>query len=328
MTKLSDKLKHALDETLILATGVQILIGFDYRAPLEKSFSQAPQISQYLKLVSLTLNLITLALVLTPVAYHRLIESGQDSERLCTFVRRVIILALPIFAAGLSLDAFFSGQRVLGTLGGVIFGVITVLAALFFWFGIEVLGKRLEERRNMEGHKAEEQGPPEKAKPPQEETKLADKVDHVLTEARVVLPGAQALLGFQFASVLVEGFEKLDTLSKYLHLAGLAFLALATMLLMAPAAYHRIVEQGEDTEHFHHLAGRLVLAAMVPLALGICLDFYVVAYKVTDSIPVALGGAGLVLLFFYGLWFGFTFYRRSQRRTAQPSQDKRLSQNT
>ncbi len=30
----------------------------------------------------------------------------------------------------------------------------------------------------------------------EEGTKLRDKIEHVLTETRVVLPGAQALLGF------------------------------------------------------------------------------------------------------------------------------------
>ena len=37
--------------------------------------------------------------------------------------------------------------------------------------------------------------------------KLKDKVDDALTEARVVLPGAQALLGFQFAAMLAPGFR-------------------------------------------------------------------------------------------------------------------------
>jgi hypothetical protein len=37
---------------------------------------------------------------------------------------------------------------------------------------------------------------------------------------------------------------------------------------MAPAAYHRIVEQGEDTERFHTLASRMVLLALALLAPG------------------------------------------------------------
>jgi hypothetical protein len=56
---------------------------------------------------------------------------------------------------------------------------------------------------------------------------------------------------------------------------------------------------------------------MVPLALGLCLDFYVVAFKVTESQSAAATVAAIMLLFFYGLWFGFTLYsRRQHTRTA------------
>jgi len=36
---------------------------------------------------------------------------------------------------------------------------------------------------------------------------LAKKIDQMLTEARVILPGAQALLGFQLAVILTQAFE-------------------------------------------------------------------------------------------------------------------------
>lgn len=85
------------------------------------------------------------------------------------------------------------------------------------------------------------------------------------------------LLGFQFAALLIEGFEKLPQASKYVHFASLSFIALAIILMMTPAAFHRLVEQGENTEHFHRFASRTLLASMVPLALGITGDYYVVA---------------------------------------------------
>src|SRR4029078_12967774 len=106
--------------------------------------------------------------------------------------------------------------------------------------------------------------------------KLKDEVDQVLTETRVVLPGAQALLGFQFAGILMESFDKLPASSKYVHLASLALIALSTILLVTPAAYHRIVERGKETERFRRFASRMLLAAMVPLALGISSEFFVV----------------------------------------------------
>ena len=147
-------------------------------------------------------------------------------------------------------------------------------------------------------------------------TELKDKIDQVLTEARVVLPGAQALLGFQFATMLMDGFDKLPLSSKQAHVISLALMALSVILLMAPAAYHRIVEQGEETEHFHRVASYFLLAAMVPLPIGIAGDFFVVLRKVSESTPLAAVSAVLMLLFFYGLWFGYTIYRRSRYQRA------------
>jgi Family of unknown function (DUF6328) len=81
---------------------------------------------------------------------------------------------------------------------------------------------------------------------------------------------------------------------------------------MTPAAYHRIVERGEETEHFHRFASRVLLAAMIPLALGITADFYIVMRKVTESAALSAIVAALLLIAFYGLWFGYTLYRRAQ----------------
>jgi len=144
------------------------------------------------------------------------------------------------------------------------------------------------------------------------QTALRDKVEHVLTEARVVLPGAQALLGFQFITMLMEGFDKLPESSKYVHAISLIVMAVTVVLLMAPAAYHRMVEHGENTEHFHRVASLLVVLAMIPLPIAIAGDFYVVMQKVTGSAPFAIIASATILLFFYLLWFGFTTYRRAQ----------------
>ena len=52
-------------------------------------------------------------------------------------------------------------------------------------------------------------------------------------------------------------------------------MTITVTILMTPAAYHRVVSQGEDTEEFYLLASRLVRASMFPLAPGLCADFYV-----------------------------------------------------
>jgi hypothetical protein len=87
---------------------------------------------------------------------------------------------------------------------------------------------------------------------------------------------------------------------------------------MTPAAYHRIVERGEETEHFHGFAGRMVVASLVPLALGVGGALYVVVQKVTGSLLVSVVAAVVALAVFYEFWFGITIYRRIQRRHERP----------
>src|SRR5260370_27154527 len=102
----------------------------------------------------------------------------------------------------------------------------------------------------------------------------------------MVLPGVQALLAFGFAATLMDAFPGLPGASQALDLAGVACVALATILLMTPAARHRLVEGGEDTEAFHRFASRLLLAAMVPLALGIAAEFPLLLRPIPDSVAL------------------------------------------
>ena len=53
-------------------------------------------------------------------------------------------------------------------------------------------------------------------------------------------------------------------------------MALAVMLLMTPAALHRIVWAGEDSENLLTTGGALTILALLPLALGMAGDAYVV----------------------------------------------------
>ena len=80
--------------------------------------------------------------------------------------------------------------------------------------------------------------------------------------------------------------------------------------MLRTAAYHRIVERGEDTERFHNIATRLLVASMVTLPIGISGDLFVVVRKVTRSMSLSIASSLAALAVFYGLWFGFNLYRR------------------
>ena|ERR1044071_8698024 len=320
MAKIKDKVENALNEARMLVLGAQVLVGFQFRSVFEPGFDRLPLPSQLLKLVGLGLLLIAVGLIISPAAYHRLVERGEDTHEIHRYTSKLMDWALLPFCLGLGLDFYVAAQKVFGWKTGVAAGLFGALLAASFWYFLEFYMRR-ERKGEIEAAKMEERemggdegGPKEKKQ--EERRKLTDKIKHVLTECRVVLPGSQALLGFQFISVLTESFDKLPSLSKYIHLAALGLNALAIVLLITPAAYHRLVEEGEETEHFHRFASKILIAALVPLALALAADVYVVVQKVSDSQLLSVVSALVALAIFWELWFGLTLYRRTQRQYA------------
>jgi hypothetical protein len=316
MGALKDKVKSALQENRILVLGTQVVLGLQFRAAFEKGFSQLPQATQHLKLVSLGLMLLAFALLITPSSFHRIVEKGEDTHRLHHLVSRLLKPVLVIFAVAIGLDLFAAAEKVAGRAAGIGLGVGGTLVGLGLFYGFtEVQRHRrapeIERRKAMSHQKEQAEG---------QQVSVKDKIGHVLLESRMVLPGAQALLGFQIAIILQESFDALPSSSKIVHLMSLAFVALSIFLLITPAAYHRVVEEGEETEHFHKVASRLLVAATVPLALGLTGDCFVVVRKVLDSTPAALVAAGLNLLLCLGLWFGFTLVQRGRRGRSERSE--------
>ncbi|MDT7541774.1 MAG: hypothetical protein QOE33_1678 [Acidobacteriota bacterium] len=308
MAKLKDKVQTMLDEARMLVLGSQVIVGFQFRAIFEQGFERLPEHARYLKLGALALMLVAIALLIAPSAFHRIVERGEDTHRLQRFATRVMELALLPFATGLGVDVFVATEKVFGHKPGASAGLAALGFALFFWWGLEWIQRA---KREPEIRREEEMSRAEDEKEDQG-TSTKDKIKHVLTEARTVLPGSQALLGFQFICTMTESFDKLPSALKYVHLASLALVAVSVVLLMTPAAYHRIVERGEETEHFHRFSSRILIASMIPLALGVTGSFYVVVEKVAHSSLLSAASSGALLLLFFGLWFGYTLYVRSQ----------------
>ena len=144
---------------------------------------------------------------------------------------------------------------------------------------------------------------------------VKDAVQQTLDEARMVLPGIQALFGFQMIAVFNEGFERrLTTPDQVVHLVALGLVALAIGMVMTPAAYHRQSQPRSVDEAFLMMASRCVTAALAPLALGLSLDIYVVARLVLGRPDLAVLVGSMVLVVLVALWF---VYPRWKNRPAE-----------
>ena len=95
----------------------------------------------------------------------------------------------------------------------------------------------------------------------QEPTPLETQVDQLLTEARIIIPGVQALLGFQLTVTLTQAFAQLPAGPKIAHIAALCCMGLAVILLMAPASVHRIAFSGQDHPDFLAIGSVFVIGA-------------------------------------------------------------------
>jgi len=144
---------------------------------------------------------------------------------------------------------------------------------------------------------------------------LEHEASHVLNEARMVLPGIQALFGFQLVAVFSQRFESaLASWQQLVHLAALLLVAIAVAVIMTPAAYHRQAERGRISDHFLRLASNLIALAMLPLAAGISMDVFVVAGVVTEDQVLSAALGTLLFCVFVGAWFAFPYWSRSSRR--------------
>src|ERR1700682_2206801 len=147
--------------------------------------------------------------------------------------------------------------------------------------------------------------------PPQrsETLSLNDSAKYLLDEARLVLPGIQSMFGFQLIVVFTEAFNKLEPSQRLIHLVALSLMAIAIAIIMTPAAIHRARGSREIREDFINVSSLLILASMFPLAVGLCLDFYLVVSVTIDS----QWGAGLSAALFAVFGFFWVVLPKSRR---------------
>ena len=186
---LSDKVKMALDETRTLILGAQILLGFQCHAAFQERFDSLPAMSRQMSALALMLMLLTIGLLVAPSTFHRISQDGQSTGRTHGLIGCFATLALLPLAAALGLDLTLTlerawGQRAAAAAAGILFAA----AAAAGWYGVGLYMRRTEGAAER-GKTAAEHGQ-------RVDAPLHVRVEQMLTEARVILPGAQALLGF------------------------------------------------------------------------------------------------------------------------------------
>ena len=139
--------------------------------------------------------------------------------------------------------------------------------------------------------------------PEVQQLSLEQAGNQLLDECRMVLPGVQALLGFQLVAVFNSGFrEALSRSEQLLHLGAVLAGVVSIAIIMTPAAIHRTREPTSVSRRFIELSSRLLMLGMVPLAIGITADVYLVAPILSQSPAVAVVASVMCVALFVSLW--------------------------
>ncbi len=135
---------------------------------------------------------------------------------------------------------------------------------------------------------------------------LSKAAQYLLEECRMVLPGMQALFGFQLISVFSEAFaKKLIHTEQLFHLTALCLVAIGVALVMTPAAIHRYTGARMVTAKFIDHSTRLLLLSMFPLAIGVCIDVYLISRIITNSRQTSLAITAMLMMVLMFLWVVF-----------------------
>jgi hypothetical protein len=141
--------------------------------------------------------------------------------------------------------------------------------------------------------------------PSEKHEDISEAVSHLLEECRMVLPGIQALFGFQLVAVFNQRFAQIPAFDQFLHLTSTTLVAIAAAIIMAPAAYHRMRHESAVSKHFVQISARFILASMLLLACGIPADLFVISAMIfTRRLFAAILAIGLFAVLI-SLWFIF-----------------------
>src|SRR5262249_43736558 len=154
---------------------------------------------------------------------------------------------------------------------------------------------------------------------------LAAKVDlssldriyaEILQEVRVAQTAVQVTLAFELTLAFTSKFDTLSDGQKGLYVATLLLGAVAASLLMAPAAFNRLVFRHKLRVHLVHAANRFALAGLTCLLATMgCVILLILQIAIPASfVWLATGITGAIVCWFVLIWFAVPAWWRFRHR--------------
>ncbi len=148
--------------------------------------------------------------------------------------------------------------------------------------------------------------------------RLDRNLEEITGELRVVVTGVQVLFAFLLIVPFNSGFVGVGPFERAVYFATLACAALATLCVMMPSAYHRVLFRQDDKRQVVRVANRFALVGLALLAAAMCGSVLLVTTKLFGAGAGALT-AGLLGALFALLWFLVPLRRRIARGAGSPA---------
>jgi hypothetical protein len=144
-----------------------------------------------------------------------------------------------------------------------------------------------------------------------EEARADRNLSDLLQELRVALPGVQVLFAFLLTVPFSQRFDTLSDFDQKLYFGVLISVALATVLLVAPTAGHRILFRRQQKEYIVTIANRLAMVGLSLLAIGMCGAIAVISDFLFGTATAVVSTAVMVAAF-VGFWYLGPVMRRQK----------------
>jgi hypothetical protein len=285
----------------------EVLFGFQLQSTFREGFAHISRIGRLVDAVSLTALVVTLGALIAATAQHRIVERGNATIRLLKVAGHLAASALFLLGVALSADIFVVLEYFLGRAWAIALAIVTFVLAMSCWFLLAWWKRRLFF--------------PKESLPESETPDAHEKIQQMLREAWVALPGATGIFGFQLTVTTLAAFSQLPLRVQHIHFASLALIVLSIIVLLTPGPIHQFGFGGREDLRSHALGSRLISIALAPLSLGLTLDYYVAGGRMLGYGPPVVLLSALLLLTLIGSWFIYPWF---VRKRALPSSSRGL----
>jgi uncharacterized protein DUF6328 len=138
-------------------------------------------------------------------------------------------------------------------------------------------------------------------------------IGELVQELRVAGLGVQVLFGFLLSLPFTMRFARLSGAQRDLYLTSLVLAALATVLLIGPVAYHRLVFRQGMKEQLVRFSNALAILGLAAVGGAVLIAVLLVTDFVAGAVAAGLI-TGLLACMLAALWFAVPLTQRRDRR--------------